>query len=95
MSQRLQDKVCIVTGASSGIGRAIALEFIEHGAKVVCADLVPSARPGVPGETTANTHDIINQNGGRAIFVKTDVTIAEEVKNLINRTLVEFGSVDV
>ena len=92
---RLQDKVSIVTGASSGIGRAIALEFAKQGATVVCADLVPEARAEVLGEKATSTHDLICLNGGRSVFVKTDVTKSEVIEDLVSRTVAEFGRIDM
>jgi len=92
---RLQDKVSIVTGASSGIGRAIAVEFAKQGAIVVCADLALEARAEVHGERAISTHDLICQNGGRSIFVKTDVTRSQEIEDLVSRTVAEFGRIDM
>lgn len=87
---RLENKVAIITGASSGIGRAMALRFAEEGAKVVNADVREEPREG--GE---NTHEKIKEEGGEAIFVKTDVSSSESVKDLVNKTVKEFGKVDV
>jgi len=92
---RLQDKVSIVTGASSGIGRAIALEFAKQGAIVVCADLAPEARAEVPGEQVTSTHDFICQDGGISIFVQTNVTKPEDIEDLVSRTVAEYGRIDM
>jgi len=92
---RLQDKVSIVTGASSGIGRAIALEFAQQGAIVVCANRVSEARIEIPTEREITTHDLINQNGGRSIFVKTDITKPEDIEGLVSRTVADFGRIDM
>jgi len=75
---RLADKVAIITGASSGIGRASAYLFAKEGAKLAVADIDDAG-----GEETVAT---IKADGGEAIFVHTDVSIASEVKHLIEVT---------
>ncbi|KAH8679401.1 hypothetical protein BGZ61DRAFT_359527 [Ilyonectria robusta] len=80
---RLQSKVAIVTGSSSGIGRAIALQFHREGAVVVCADLRERSVDEVSGEAEVTTADLITKEGGTAEFVKVDVTKAEDVESLI------------
>jgi NAD(P)-dependent dehydrogenase (short-subunit alcohol dehydrogenase family) len=72
--KRLQDRVAVITGGSSGIGKATAIRLAEEGAKVVIADLDP-----VSGEKVAA------QIGG--IFVKADVTSADDVANSIKLLL--------
>lgn len=92
---RLQNKVSIITGSSSGIGRAIALEYSKEGAHIVCVDLKPGARDAIQSETNANTDDLIRQQGARAIFVQADVTKASSWENVVAKTVEEFGRVDV
>ena len=80
---RLLDKVAIVSGSSSGLGRAIALEFAAQGTRfVLCADLSPSARSEIPDEATTPTHEIITNTygDGKACFLKADMTAAAEVE---------------
>ena len=95
MPSRLQDKVSIVTGSSSGLGRAIALRYAQEGAAVVCADLRPSAR--IPGleESETDTHELIQRTGGKAIFVKTDVGSAKEMESLVEAAVKEYGRLDM
>jgi NAD(P)-dependent dehydrogenase (short-subunit alcohol dehydrogenase family) len=83
MALRLKDRVSIVTGAGSGIGRGIALCFASEGAKVVIADSA-----SVSGEETMS---MINAAGGKSIFVKTDVSMAKEVKEMVQSTVEFFG----
>ncbi len=82
----VKGKVVIVTGATRGIGEATAKIYGEHGMKVVCA-----ARSEVQGEAVAKS---IVENGGEAIFVKTDCGKKEDIKSLIAKTLETFGRLD-
>ncbi len=84
---RLKGKVAVITGAASGIGRATAIKFAGEGAAVVIADL------NVEGGEAA-VRDC-KENGGRAVFQKTDVSAEAEVKALIARALKEFGRLDI
>jgi len=90
MTGRLDGKVAIVTGASSGNGRAIALRFAEEGAKVTVADIRQDPRlGGVP------THERIEADGGRAQFVETDVSSVEALRDAVDETVEAFGGLDV
>ena len=75
-------KVALVTGGSSGIGKATSLLFARYGAKVVVGDIDPA------GAETAN---LIKREGGEAIFVQTDVREAKEVENLVARAVENYG----
>ncbi|KAH7000651.1 putative short chain type dehydrogenase [Ilyonectria destructans] len=92
---RLQSKVAIVTGSSSGIGRAIALQFHREGAVVICADLRERSVDEVSGEAEVTTVDLITKEGGTAEFVKVDVTKAADVENLVARATERFGRLDI
>jgi NAD(P)-dependent dehydrogenase (short-subunit alcohol dehydrogenase family) len=86
MSGKFQGKVALVTGGSSGIGRATALAFAREGAKVIIAD-----KDAKGGEETVR---MIKQAGGEATFVKTDVSKAAEVEALVNKTIKTYGRLD-
>jgi NAD(P)-dependent dehydrogenase (short-subunit alcohol dehydrogenase family) len=75
-------KVVLISGGSSGIGRATALMFAQHGAKVVIGDTHPA------GEETAKQ---IKQDKGEAIFVQTDVSDAQQVQNLVATAVKTYG----
>jgi glucose 1-dehydrogenase len=90
MSGILTGKVAVVTGASSGIGRAIAATFAAEGAAVVIADLVTEPLEG--GESTL---DLIAKSGGTASFRRTDVGNWDEVDALISHTVASHGRLDV
>jgi NAD(P)-dependent dehydrogenase (short-subunit alcohol dehydrogenase family) len=88
MTERILDqKAAIVTGGSSGIGRATALLFAQEGARVAIFDLDEAG-----GQRTAEG---IQANGGTAIFVQTDVSAAQDVESGVKRTVEEFGRLDV
>ncbi|KAF9693186.1 hypothetical protein EKO04_008766 [Ascochyta lentis] len=98
MPDRLANKIAIITGSSSGIGRAIALSFASHGAKVICSDLREEARvPGPSGEasSTETTVQAITSAGGQAIFIKCDTTKSEEVEALVEKAVAEYGRLDI
>ena len=84
--KEFEGKVALITGASSGIGREAAIAFAEQGAKVVAA-----ARRADLGEELVAAIQAI---GGEAIFVPTDVSKVEDVKNLINKTVAKYGRLD-
>lgn len=84
---RLKDKVAIITGSTSGIGEETAKLFANEGASVVIV-----GRRQDRGEKVVET---IRQNGGNAIFVKTDVTKNEDLKNMVDKTLAVFQQVDI
>jgi len=85
------DRTVIVTGGSSGIGRAIAVRFGGADARVINADL--QADPHEKGEDTP-THEVIEDAGGRAEFVETDVSDPAEIEAVVEAAR-EFGGVDV
>lgn len=84
---RLANKVAIITGASSGIGRASAYLFAREGARLVVADINDAS-----GEETVA---VIKAEGGEAIFVHTDVSKASEIENLVKVTKENFGRIDI
>ncbi|HUB66695.1 MAG TPA: SDR family oxidoreductase [Candidatus Methylacidiphilales bacterium] len=86
MNTSLKDKVAIVTGGTSGIGREAALLLTRTGAKVVVA-----GRRESEGLEVVRA---IEKGGGKALFVKTDVSRETEVKNLVDMTLASFGRLD-
>ncbi|KAL5340255.1 hypothetical protein BJX70DRAFT_387472 [Aspergillus crustosus] len=92
---RLNKKVAIVTGSSSGLGRAIALRYAREGAKVVCADLSETARAEIPAEGEITTHELIIREGGEAGFVQTDVGDAGQMERLVGAAVERFGRLDV
>lgn len=94
---KLKDRVAIVTGASSGIGRGISLEFARQGARVVVADIQQQPRRGIYHEqdTTTPTVEEIGKIGGESIFVQTDVADEAAVAGLTKAAVAAFGGIDI
>lgn len=86
MINMLENKVGLLTGAASGIGRATALAFAREGAKVAVVDVVSEG-----GEETVR---LIREKGGEAIFIKCDVSKAAEVEAMVRTTVETFGRLD-
>jgi len=84
---RLKDKIAIVTGTRTGIGKAIALRFGREGAKVITC-----IRKGIGGEDTANE---IMAKGGQALFVECDVSIEADVIKAVQQTVRTYGRIDI
>lgn len=84
MSERLKNKVCLITGGGSGIGRATCLLFAHEGAKVAVADKSLPAAQAVARET-----------GGNAFAIEVDVAVSVSVQAMIRTTLEKFGRLDV
>ena len=87
MSTELQNKVALVTGGTTGIGRDTAVLFAKAGAKVVV-----SGRRETEGEETSN---LIRAAGGDGLFVKSDVSKSSDVQSLVQKTVEKFGRLDI
>ena len=87
MTKLLEDRVALVTGAGSGIGRAIAEQYAAEGASVVVSDIDESGG----AETVAG----IEGRGGRAIFVRADVSNPEDGERLVRAAVDAYGALHV
>lgn len=85
--KKLENKTAIVTGAASGMGKAIAILFAKEGAKVVLADLVQADAELVAEE--------IREHGGKAMAIACDVSKEESVIDLIETAIADFGGLDI
>lgn len=84
---QFKNKITLITGAASGIGRAAALAFAKEGATVIVSDMNDHG-----GKETV---ELIYANKGNATFIKTDVSKYEEVEKLMNETLKQYGRLDI
>ena len=83
MTDRLKDKVAVITGAASGMGRATALRFADEGARVVIADIQEDKGNALAQEIGASAH-----------FVPVDVCVEDEIKHMIDTAVDTFGRLD-
>lgn len=83
----LKNKIALITGGASGIGRATALRFAQEGAAVVIADVNAEAAQGVVKE--------IEAAGGQALFVSCDVTQAQDCQRAVEAAVATFGGLDI
>jgi NAD(P)-dependent dehydrogenase (short-subunit alcohol dehydrogenase family) len=84
---RLQDKITLITGSGSGIGRSSALLFASEGATVIVNDLVE--------DKGRETVEEIHQAGGKALFIQADTTDPEAVKAMVEQAIEAYGRIDV
>jgi NAD(P)-dependent dehydrogenase (short-subunit alcohol dehydrogenase family) len=84
---RLENKACVVTGAGSGIGRAIAARFAAEGGRVLAVD--------IDGDTAASTADQIREAGGDGAAVQADISRAEDCERAAAEAVARFGRIDV
>lgn len=93
----LKDRTAIVTGASSGIGRGIAIELAREGANVVVADVQETPKQGKwhDKDVTTPTAEECAILGAKSLFVKTDTSSETEMRHLIDHTVETFGGLDI
>ncbi|MYG00491.1 SDR family oxidoreductase [Candidatus Poribacteria bacterium] len=93
----LKNRICIVTGGSSGIGRGIALEFAREGAHISIADTqeVPLQGKYHEKDVTSPTVQEIEKLGAQGIYIQTDVSNENQVAKMIHRTVEHFGGLDI
>ena len=84
---RLQNKVAIITGGGSGIGRGTAVRFAQEGAKVMI-----TGRRSKPIEDTVNQ---IKSEGGEASYLSIDVSKTDQVQHMIDQTVSKYGKLDI
>ena len=90
----LKNKTIIITGASRGIGKAMAIKFAKDGANIVAASKSLKGHPKLPGSLEETVEDV-QREGGKAIAVQVDVRHAEQVNNMVQVAVETFGGIDV
>ena len=93
---RLEGKVAVITGASSGFGRESALRFAREGASIVVADITEKPRAGgFEADLNTSTAELIRERGGRAVFATCDVTKKADTDAVVAVAVEEFGRLDI
>lgn len=87
MSEILKDQVAIITGGGGGLGVGITKGLVQHGAAVVIAEIVPERGQALAKE--------INDAGGKALYVHTDVAQNDSIEVMVGKTIETFGRVDI
>lgn len=96
MTRKLESRVAVVTGSSSGNGRAIALALAREGAHIVCADLKKSAlKGGYEKDIETDTDAVIAQEGGKTTFIAADASKAADVQKIVDHAVSTFGRLDI
>jgi NAD(P)-dependent dehydrogenase (short-subunit alcohol dehydrogenase family) len=91
-----EHKVMAITGASSGMGRGIALGAARAGMRVVVADIAEAARPGnFDEDPELTTAELITREGGQAVFVQCDVSQAADAQAVVGAAVEQFGRLDI
>jgi NAD(P)-dependent dehydrogenase (short-subunit alcohol dehydrogenase family) len=85
--EKLKDKVAIITGGASGMGRSTAILFADNGAKVVVADIDAKG-----GEETVRS---VKDRGGEAVFILTDVSKSSDVQNMVRKSVERYGKLNI
>lgn len=84
----LSEKVALITGSARGIGKAIALELANHGAKIVINDILPK-------NEIDKTLEEIRKSDDQAIGIRADITIFKEVESMVKEIISKFGKIDI
>jgi NAD(P)-dependent dehydrogenase (short-subunit alcohol dehydrogenase family) len=96
MAGKLEGRVAVVTGSSSGNGRAISIALANEGAHLVCSDLKKSALAGgYEKDIELDTDAVIEQAGGKATFISADASKATDVQKVIDHAVATFGRIDI
>jgi len=92
--QVLKGRVAIITGASRGIGKALAIRLAEEGADIVVAAKSEHERERLPG-TIHHTADEVRKLGRRALAIKVDVRDESDIQSMVDQTITQFGRIDI
>ena len=97
MSSEFKDKICLVTGGSSGIGRGIAIEFGASGATVIIADIQEKSKIGKYHDTDikTTTSEEIKKNGGKSEFFECDCSDEKNINELVSHIENKYGRLDI